>query len=199
VSSVHFMEEEWKTPKDEIKKLLSEMCKLPHAQEWLNQMTAEREGEATISDLKTLMNLKVASKNDATIVFLSCFLWAFEGYYLANLDWVCFILIKNGHDLFDPIRRKYVKSFKDLRNIDISTKFQFLEEHDFEALIRDQDRKLRNKIAHHSFSLLDNGELKVEDESLDISSRLNGLLDFTGQLVILRTKVLRELTEDMKS
>lgn len=90
------------------------------------------------------------------------FLWEFEGSYISCVDAFCFLLVTNGHDLFDLFKRKYVKSLEDIGNVDISTKLQFLEEHSFEIFRRTKDKNLRNKIAHHDFTLDVSGRLFID-------------------------------------
>jgi hypothetical protein len=110
------------------------------------------------------------------------FLWEYEGNYVSCIDAFCFLLITNGHDLFDLIRRKYVKSLEEIRNVDVSIKLTFLEEHNFGIFKREKDRMLRNKIAHHDFQLDDSGNVQISDAVVDCGSRFNELSSFNSKV-----------------
>ena len=85
------------------------------------------------------------------------------------------MLIANGHDLFD---QKYIKSLEDIGNVNMFSKLEFLKEHGFGILKRDNDRQLRNKIAHHDFTLDSSGKLTIRNEEVDIALRFNELCNF---------------------
>lgn len=110
------------------------------------------------------------------------FLWEYEGSYTSGVDAFCFLLITNGHDIFDSIRRKYVKSLEEIGNVDIYTKLTFLEEHNFGIFKRDEDRELRNKIAHHDFNLDGSGKVLIKNKEVDLASRFNELHSFNHKV-----------------
>jgi hypothetical protein len=84
----------------------------------------------------------------------------------------------NGHDLFDSSKRKYAVSFEDIVDVDIYTKFKFLEAHNFKKLLRERDHRLRNKIAHRDFLLDDSGNLVIDGERVVIVKKLVDLMEF---------------------
>jgi hypothetical protein len=110
------------------------------------------------------------------------FLWEYEGNYVSCIDAFCFLLVINGHDLFDLIRRKYVKSLEEIRNVDVSIKLMFLEEHNFGIFKREKDRILRNKIAHHDFQLDNSGNVSISDAVVDFGPRFNELSSFNSKV-----------------
>jgi len=132
------------------------------------------------SHLLLLIEIKKRAINRREFAVLSIaeFLWAFEGFYICRLDLYCLLLIANGHDLFDPIRRKYVTSLKEVGMVDVSTKLIFLDEHGLGMLRRKTDQKLRNGIAHHQFSIKDNGDILIGSQVVDMNSAVDNLLDF---------------------
>jgi hypothetical protein len=110
------------------------------------------------------------------------FLWEYEGNYISCVDAFCFLLITNGHDLLDIIRRKYVKSLEEIGDVDVYTKLRFLEEHDFGIFKREKDRVLRNKIAHHDFRIDDSGKVHIDNEVVDMSERFEELGSFDSKV-----------------
>jgi len=148
------------------------------------------EGNSEYSrDVITVLGLIRKSKSERTtaIAGMLAFLWEYEGNYMSNIDAFCYLLIANGHDLLDVMNRNYVKSLEDIRNVDASTKFRFLKEHDFGILNREKDKKLRNKIAHHDFILNHSGKINIDETYIDIDSRFNELSAFNSK--IFRTLV----------
>lgn len=120
------------------------------------------------------------------------FLWEYEGNYTSCVDAFCFLIITNGHDLFDPIRRKYVKSLEEIGNIDMSIKLMFLEEHNFGIFKRDKDRELRNKIAHHDFVLDDSGKVLINNKEVNIALQFDELRSFNHKVFMTLFNCLDE-------
>lgn len=137
------------------------------------------------------------NKRQKTIGHMMAFLWTYESVYMYCVDTFCFLLIANGHDLFDLISRKYVKTLDELGFVDISTKLSFLQEHNFAIFQRKEDRKLRNKIAHHDFLITDSGNVSIKDGhkfvEIDIEQKHRDLLIFSFKaLDIFLTSVFPE-------
>jgi hypothetical protein len=135
---------------------------------------------------RLLEKFETFDKKEVTIIQMFNFLWTYETHYVLWVDIFCCLLVGNGHDL--SFRGKYVSSFEEIGNVDVHTKLKFLEAHNFKIFNRKQDRKLRNKIAHHDFLLYDSGILQVKGETIDINQRLSDLVDFT-------TKVMKTFNE----
>lgn len=128
------------------------------------------------------------------------FLWTFESYYANLVDLLCYILIYNGHDLYNVYNREFAKTIDEIDAIDISTKCNFLKEHSFGIMNRSKDRELRNKIAHQDFEILEkSGSLSfiVNGETIDIEKRLHLFMDFnTNAVVDTFIKSAEELTKE---
>jgi hypothetical protein len=110
-----------------------------------------------------------------SLLSMAMFLWAFEGLYSSRLDFVCYLLILSGKLLHDPYARKYPSSIGDLRKIPIYRKFEFLDKCGFDMLLREEDRELRNRIAHNSFSLDKKGDIRIGDKRRDVFQKLKEL------------------------
>lgn len=111
-------------------------------------------------------------------IFMASYLWLYEGAYTFCIDFFCSLLIQNGHDLFDPFSKEYVFSFKEIQTVETATKLKFLKCHNLEIFDRKEDKKLRNKIAHHDFVLDNSGMLKIDGKNIDIVERHKNLLGF---------------------
>lgn len=101
---------------------------------------------------------------------------------MSCVDAFCFLLIANGHDLYDFIRRKYVKSLEAIGKVDVFTKLQFLKEHSFGIFTREEDELLRNKIAHHDFIIDASGKVQINGIDVDVGSSFNELVSFTKKV-----------------
>jgi hypothetical protein len=133
------------------------------------------------------------TKLNVTLLRLVKFLWTYEVCYMFCVDMTCYYLIANGHDLFDSFKRKYAVTFEEIGNVDASTKLKFLESHNFKLFNREQDRKLRNKIAHHDFSISDSGILKIDGVEVDIASRAKALIGFSNDIMDSFNRCLDEV------
>ena len=111
-------------------------------------------------------------------ILMASYLWVYEGAYTFCIDFFCSLLIKKGHDLFDPYIKEYVFSFKEVQTVQTAIKLKFLKCHNLGIFDRKEDKKLRNKIAHHDFVLDDSGMLKIDGKNIDIGERLTNLLEF---------------------
>jgi len=148
-----------------------------------------------VTTLTEVAKRGVKDQRDASTVDMASFLWAFEGLYMCRLDAVCSLLIKSGHDLFDPIRRKFASSLEDIQNVDTSTKFKFLEEHEFDFLIKKQEQKLRNKIAHLDFELDDKGRILINGQVVDVRSKEHELMKRVSSITRAMTSAAHAQTK----
>jgi hypothetical protein len=148
------------------------------------------EFDRACKNLDTLFQLghNMKNKREFNILFLATFLWAFEGFYLCRIDLVCLILVLNDHDLYDSNRRRYVTSLEDIGKVDMPSKFSFLEKHGFDVLYRKQDKQLRDRIAHHDFSLDKNDNVIVDGQIIDINRRYTDLIDFIRAISVVLGK-----------
>jgi hypothetical protein len=131
--------------------------------------------------LATVKNTEENKDSDA-LIYSSCFLLAFEGSYIRTIDSIIYLLVLDGHDLFDPLREKYVHLPDEINRIDISVKYKFLKEHQFENIVRQDDTELRNKIAHHDFAISGQNRIVVKEKEYNVKERLESLLSFVRDI-----------------
>ena len=178
--------QEWEKFKTATKKQLSIFLKLPEYGDIARHVISDTFDRIHdhVKDVMATLRIIRASNNQREIAVagMLAFLWEFEGSYVSCIDVFCYLLVANGHDLFDIIHRKYVKSLEDIGNVDISTKLQFLEEHNFGLFKRTDDKILRNKIAHHDFILDNSGKVLINNKVIDVGSRFNELSSFTHKV-----------------
>jgi hypothetical protein len=96
------------------------------------------------------------------------FLPVCEGYFTPQINFLVFVLIANGHDLYSTYRGKYVKTLDAIEEIDLAFKLKFLKEHGFDELTKPEKnfRQLRNSIAHLFYQIDTNGDLKIEKKPM---------------------------------
>jgi hypothetical protein len=117
---------------------------------------------------------------ETAVAGLLAFLWVYEVEYVKCVDAFCYLLTENGHDLF--YRNKYVHELEDIGKVDVYTKLNFLEEHNFGLLRREEDEMIRNKIAHHDFVIDESGKVFMHDKEVDIGSKFDELTSFTQKV-----------------
>jgi hypothetical protein len=69
-----------------------------------------------------------------------------------------------------------------VQKVDTYQKFEFLRQHKLEMLVRENDRELRNSIAHNRFKIDEKGSVSIQGKKVDMVSRIDDLMDF-GNLV----------------
>jgi len=183
--------------KSETQKMLSGIVKSGKKDVFKNVGKTLDEFEKAGANLGLLFELgkKTSDRKDFSILMIATFLWTFEGFYVCRLNLFCLLLIENGHDLFDPIRRKYVCTLEEIGEVDLSTKLKFLSIHKFGALQRKQDQRFRNRIAHHDFSLKEDGNILIDNQIVDVMSRLSDLYDFIHQINLILLELWDKLFE----
>jgi hypothetical protein len=167
--------------KDELRKQWLILAKSPEVMANVNNVVGfVLKYQKAIENSGPLIELKekVKTKKQRNILNLAIFLWIYEGLYSSILDLFCLILVINDHDIFVPFNREFAKSFNDIAEIEMSMKFKFLKKHKFDALIRERDKKVRNKIAHHNFSMDTHDNVVINGEIIEIDKRLNDLFAF---------------------
>ena len=124
---------------------------------------------------------EIIFEKEVSTLFSVLFLAIFEGPYSITLDTLTVLLIANDHDLYDPLRHRFVHKLNQIDKVNIDTKFKFLEEHNFSSFIRRKDQELRNRIAHNNFGLGDNGEFLIDQKEVDIKKKCSDLLNFVNR------------------
>jgi hypothetical protein len=142
----------------------------------------------TQRNLKSSNQLK--QKEDISFLKTAAFLVFFEGVYLSYINIVCLLLIKNRHDLYNTYTKKYVNELKNIEAVDSCTKFEFVKLHGFGLIVRNDDRHLRNKIAHLNYTIIDEDRIKLEGSNINIHNRSFDLFTFGIALNMLTFEAL---------
>jgi hypothetical protein len=143
----------------------------------------------------TQRNLKDKQIHDDDASFLSTAVFQvfFEGIYISYINAICLLLIGNGHDLYNGYSKKYCTNLAEIEEIDCYTKFEFIKIHGFGNVIRNEDRWLRNKIAHLKYNIIDRDNIKIENNKIDLRKRNFDLMTFVLALNMLTSEILSEL------
>jgi uncharacterized protein (UPF0335 family) len=101
-----------------------------------------------------------------------------EGACAENIQVIVFLLIKNGHYIYDPRKMKYVETYRDLEKIDLYVKEQFLSAYGFGFCASVIDRELRNCIAHQDYVIFDDGKIKnlKTGQMIDIEKKVHNVM-----------------------
>jgi hypothetical protein len=144
--------------------------------------------------IETLADLAKDSSDERhrTLIGMAAFLWFFESGYAFCVDFFCYLLTIEGHDLFNQHKKKYAVSIEDIMDVDLASKMMFLEEHNLNILVRTTDKKIRNKIAHRSFSVGNCGKLWIDKEEIRIAERLVDLMRFATMTVKTFVECVKE-------
>lgn len=117
------------------------------------------------------------SPHEDTLTTVFIYLLLAEGAICNHLNFVTFILVTTGHDLYSLTKRKYVNGNIDkIRKVEMSTKIQFLKYHGFGALTKEYDSTFRNDIAHHNYRIDKEGILWIRGKSVDLESKLGPVI-----------------------
>jgi len=127
----------------------------------------------SVEEIEELAEVENMPKKKRLLIELFYYLGASEGVLSQIVQSIAFIFMGDSHDIYDPQRMKFVKSYRDLDKVSLFVKLQFVEEHGFKYLTEVYDRKLRNCIAHLKFNLNDDGTItnkitggKIDEEIL---------------------------------
>jgi|SRR3989304_2074203 len=181
--------------KSEIRKQISVSLKSGNHQKILKSIAeAVRKMQDSLNEICELCQMGSGIKDGRklSIIYIAVFLWEYEGPYSFCVDFSCYLLTINGHDLHNFFKRKYALTFEEIGEVDIFTKLNFLAQHNLGFLNREEDRKLRNKIAHHDFSILADGRIMIDGKTTDVISKWADLCKFA-------TETLNIFTECMKT
>ena len=152
-------------------------------------------GQNYLDEITEILSEKLTPKQKSLLV-LFLYLGESEGVFSELIQLITFILVENGHDIYDPIRMKFVKSYNGLDKVVLFIKLQFVEEHGFKFITNVFDRELRNCIAHLKFVIKDDGAIeKVSGEKLTKEK----LLENFGKLVGMCMVTMSIFTEELIS
>jgi hypothetical protein len=132
-----------------------------------------------LDDIADLFISGKTSPKQETLLTLFLYLSVAEGVFSSTVENIAFLLMQNGHDIYNPENREFAGSFEELDKIDLFIKVKFLEKHGFQFLTTAFDRKFRNCIAHLDFAVDDEGKLtntRTGEEIKDAEQKLLTLL-----------------------
>lgn len=117
--------------------------------------------------LKKLRPQDFSVKERVIIALHFEYLMLVEGLFATEIDFIIFILIANGHDLYSTRKGKCVKTLGDIEEVNLGFKLRFLREHGFGTLIANKvDIKLRNSVAHLFYEIGENGTIKIRKRKI---------------------------------
>jgi len=134
----------------------------------------QRKGtEIRLANSKTIMLLLArlkprffSIKEQRVITLHLEFLTLVEGFLVTQINFLIFILIANGHDLYPTRKEKDVKTLGDIEKENLAFKLKFLGKHGFRKLIANKARNLRNGVAHLFYEIDEKGTIKVGRERI---------------------------------
>ena len=113
------------------------------------------------------------SHKEFTLITIFIYLIVVEGQVCDAINFISYLLVTTGHDLYSLTKRKYVKDdMKKIRKVEMSTKIQFLKYHGFGALVKEYDSAFRNDIAHHNYRVDEKGVLWIREKKVSLGSKL---------------------------
>ena len=150
-------------------------------------------GQNYLDEITEILSEKLTPKQKS-LLGLFLYLGESEGVFSELIQLITFILVENGHDIYDPIRMKFVKNYKGLDKVVLFIKLQFVEEHGFKFITSVFDRELRNCIAHLNFVIKDDGTIeKVSGEKLTKEE----LWEKIGKLAVICGIVIDIFSEEL--
>jgi hypothetical protein len=124
------------------------------------------------------------SEFEKAFMGLVLYLFIAEGLYSELINFVCFLLTLQGHDLFNYFGRDFACSLDEIAKVESHTKELFLNEHGFRLLNEGWDRNLRNNIAHCNFQIEDEGTTRINGIKTDINKKVDEIIDFVFRVDI---------------
>jgi hypothetical protein len=142
------------------------------------------------------------SSRELVLISLFTYLLTAEGILANFLNYISYLLVATGHDLFSLTKRQYVKAdINDIRKVEMSTKIQFLKYHGFDALVKEYDSTFRNDIAHHNYKIDEQGVLLIRGKPVDLESKLTTMTKmckFVIECMQAREELARDIEKQVK-
>jgi hypothetical protein len=162
---------------------------------------------SAINDYDCIGNLSKKLSNEITsrergLLDVSSELMFTEGFICNCFDFICYLLVLDHHDLCDVVRKnKYVTNIEDIAKVSMSSKIGFLNQHGFKELTKYHDMEYRNAIAHHNFTIDDNGHLWIKGEKVNVLSKIQNiyvLIGFFDSLFDVLDKESKPMLEQLR-
>jgi len=120
---------------------------------------------------------------------LFAYLGRAESLGVTLIDMAVLLLIANGYDFHIESERmpriRHAFTFKDIERVSTTAKLNFLRDHNMRTLSKMVDTKLRNMIAHLSFTIDDQGTIINErGRIIDIDSKLQASRNIMYQTLL---------------
>lgn len=140
-----------------------------------------------------LAKARSLSKRESTLILVLLYLLAVEGHACNRINFVSFLLVGTGHDLYSSTKRKYVKeNMEEIQKVEMSRKIAFLNHHGFKPITKEYDSTFRNDIAHHNYSIDKKGTLYIRGKSVDLTSKARQLTKFINLTEEAIEQILQE-------
>jgi len=128
-----------------------------------------------IIDINNLFFRKIKPKleieeKELSLLFLIHYLFMVEGPFTLQVDTIAYTLVTSGNKLYSKFLGRDVQQFQDLESISLSQKLVFLKKNDLGIVSNCCDRKLRNHIAHLTFTIDKEGTVHLKSETTPIRS-----------------------------
>lgn len=115
------------------------------------------------------LNKEKNNSRETMLLLVSSQLIFTEGIIVNLIDYICYLLVLGDHhDLFDFVRKKYVRNMKETVDMAMYFKILFLNAHGFKDLTEYHDFTFRNDIAHHKYVIDDDGGLWIRKKKVNV-------------------------------
>jgi len=154
-----------------------------------------------INEVWQKLDGSILPESDKSLLSLITYLFYIEGIYTLRIDVIIYYLIKTQcHDIFDDYKREFITKFDDLANVNLATKLKFLKLHKWDEVVNICNKELRNAIAHHNFTILDDGRIeyikqngkKDYIDNLELRRRICDIDVLSAFLKIKRSEAMRK-------
>jgi len=136
------------------------------------------------------------TRREFTLISVLMYLLAVEGGACNIINYISYILVIAGHDLYSLTKRKYVKDrLEEIGKVEMSTKIHFLNHHGFRDLTRHYDSTLRNDIAHRNFEIDEDGTLWVRGKAVDLFSKYDTILKLSNFYTETQDVILKKIDD----
>ncbi|MDH5733666.1 MAG: hypothetical protein OEY88_07780 [Candidatus Bathyarchaeota archaeon] len=144
----------------------------------------ERSNRYSDEIVDIIMSKEVTPKQ-MSILGLMCYLTLSEGCFSEAIQLISSILIENHHDLYHTERMRFVRSYKELDKVSLFVKLQFVELHGFKFVTNAYNRKLRNCIAHLTYTVEDDGTILNNRTGTKIENLWDKILKLQNMMIML--------------
>jgi len=164
-------------------------------EDWKKFIKKDRNIIESLKAIQKILKSEGLNKYDKALMQLVFYLFVAEGGFGNYMNFVCFLLTSQGHDLYNYFGRKFARSLDEIAEVESRTKELFLEQHCFE-FHKGWDRAMRNNIAHYKFEIENDGTTTIEGNPTDVKKKLQQILYFVSYV---SDNLIQEIQECRKS